>query len=204
MWIQILCLCIAYILWGIPTIKSTFDVANMVKTATVKDVPMDNDAILNKQACQIHVWENGISSPYFVVPLISARIPLISTKVSAHCQVILFMFSLFFTFILPCISITVYGITCTLKEQPDCVSVFPNICMIRLSNVIYIISYLRHHITTIVFTTCTTLLSILSYTTTLSYCISYQKIHVFYLPLFFHSVLSRVATCLPNGLLTRY
>ena len=36
MWIKILC--IEYILWGIPTIKSTFHVANMVKTATVKDV----------------------------------------------------------------------------------------------------------------------------------------------------------------------
>ena len=27
--------------------------------------------------------------PYLVVPLISARVPLISTKVSAHCQAIL-------------------------------------------------------------------------------------------------------------------
>ena len=40
-------LCIEYILWGIPT----FDVANMVKTATVKDVPINNDAVLNIQAC---------------------------------------------------------------------------------------------------------------------------------------------------------
>ena len=38
MWIKILC--IEYILWGIPTIESTFDVAYMVKTATVKDVPI--------------------------------------------------------------------------------------------------------------------------------------------------------------------
>ena len=28
-----------------------FDVANMVKTATVKDVPINNDALLNIQAC---------------------------------------------------------------------------------------------------------------------------------------------------------
>ena len=49
MWIKILC--IEYILWGIPTIESTFDVANMVKTATVKDVPINNDALLNIQAC---------------------------------------------------------------------------------------------------------------------------------------------------------
>ena len=49
MWIKILC--IEYILWGIPTIDSTFYVANMVKTATVKDVPINNDALLNIQAC---------------------------------------------------------------------------------------------------------------------------------------------------------
>ena len=49
MWIKILC--IEYILWGLPTIESTFDVTNMVKTATAKDVPMNNDALLNIQAC---------------------------------------------------------------------------------------------------------------------------------------------------------
>ena len=38
MWLKILC--IEYILWGIHTIESTFDVANMGKTATVKDVPI--------------------------------------------------------------------------------------------------------------------------------------------------------------------
>ena len=43
--------CIEYILWGIPTIEYTFDVANIVKTATVKDVPINNDALLNIQAC---------------------------------------------------------------------------------------------------------------------------------------------------------
>ena len=47
MWIKILC--IEYILRGIPTIESTFDVANMVKTPTVKDVPINNDALLNIQ-----------------------------------------------------------------------------------------------------------------------------------------------------------
>ena len=31
--------------------SSTFDVANMVKTATVKDVSINNDALLNIQAC---------------------------------------------------------------------------------------------------------------------------------------------------------
>ena len=45
MWIKILC--IEYILLGIPA----FGVANMVKTATVKDVPIKNDALLNIQAC---------------------------------------------------------------------------------------------------------------------------------------------------------
>ena len=61
MWIKIIC--IEYVLWGIPTIKSTFDVANMGKTATVKDVPMNNDALLNIQAFYTDVWENGICSP---------------------------------------------------------------------------------------------------------------------------------------------
>ena len=41
-------LCIEYIWGGIPTIESTFDVANMVKTATVNDVPINNDALLNR------------------------------------------------------------------------------------------------------------------------------------------------------------
>ena len=49
MWIKILY--IEYILWGIPTIESTFDVANMVKTAAVKDVQINNDALLNIKAC---------------------------------------------------------------------------------------------------------------------------------------------------------
>ena len=49
MWIKILC--IEYILGGIPAIESTFDVANMVKTATVKDVPINDDAYLFIQAC---------------------------------------------------------------------------------------------------------------------------------------------------------
>ena len=49
MWIKILC--IEYILWGIPTIEFTFDIANMVKTATVKDVQIYNDALLNIQPC---------------------------------------------------------------------------------------------------------------------------------------------------------
>ena len=49
MWIKIFR--IEYILWGIPTIESTFDVANMVKTAIVKDVPIKNYALLNIQAC---------------------------------------------------------------------------------------------------------------------------------------------------------
>ena len=49
MWIKILC--IECILWEVPTIESTFDVANMVKTATVKDVSINNDALLDIQAC---------------------------------------------------------------------------------------------------------------------------------------------------------
>ena len=48
MWITIIY--IKYILWGIATIESTFDVANMVKTATMKDVPINNDALRNIHA----------------------------------------------------------------------------------------------------------------------------------------------------------
>ena len=32
-------------------LQSSFDVANMVKTATAKDVPVNNEALLNIQAC---------------------------------------------------------------------------------------------------------------------------------------------------------
>ena len=62
MWIKIIC--IEYIVWGIPTMESTFDVANMVKTVTVRDVPINNDALLNIQACLISVWEI-VSDPLF-------------------------------------------------------------------------------------------------------------------------------------------
>ena len=52
MWIKIIFIeYIHDILWGVPTIESTFDMANMVKTATVKDVPINNDVLLNIQAC---------------------------------------------------------------------------------------------------------------------------------------------------------
>ena len=79
MWIKFFC--IEYILWGIPTIESTFDVANMVQTPTVKDVQINNDApkhtgLLNLCLGKWYLY------PYLVVPLISAR-------VSAHCQAIL-------------------------------------------------------------------------------------------------------------------
>ena len=66
MWINILS--IECILWEIRTIESTFDVANMVKIAAVKDVPINNDALLNIHTCYIHVWENGIWSPNSYLP----------------------------------------------------------------------------------------------------------------------------------------
>ena len=40
MWIKNLC--VEYILWSILTVKSMFDVANMLKKYTVKDVPVNN------------------------------------------------------------------------------------------------------------------------------------------------------------------
>ena len=91
--------CIEYILWEIPTIESTFDVANMVKTATVKDVPINNDVHLNKQAVKF-MFGKMVSAPLFGSSLISVRVPLISTRVSAHCQAILLVKQHDFTFIL--------------------------------------------------------------------------------------------------------
>ena len=88
MWIKILC--IEYILWGIPTIESTFDVANMVKTATVKDVPINNDALLNIHMRPVKfMFGKMLSAPLFGSSpnmIISARVPLISTRVSVHCH----------------------------------------------------------------------------------------------------------------------
>ena len=66
MWIKILC--IQYVLWGLPTIESTFNVANMVKTATVKDVTINNNVLLDLQAHLINVWENGMCSPIWLFP----------------------------------------------------------------------------------------------------------------------------------------
>ena len=77
------------ILWGIPTIESTFDVANMVKTANVKDVPINNDALLKHTGLLNSCLGKWHLLPYLVVPLIFTRVPLISTRVSAHCQAIL-------------------------------------------------------------------------------------------------------------------
>ena len=87
MWIKILC--IEYILWGIHTMESTFDVANMMKTATVKDVPINNECASKHMGLLNHFLGKWYLLPYLVVPLISARVPLISTRVSAHCQAIL-------------------------------------------------------------------------------------------------------------------
>ena len=69
MWIKIIC--IEYILWGIPTIESTFDIANMVKTATVKDAPINNDALLYTGLLNLCLGKWYVL-PYLVVPLMSA------------------------------------------------------------------------------------------------------------------------------------
>ena len=87
MWIKILC--IEYILWGIPTIESTFEFANMVKTgycercANKKLCASKHTGLLNSCLGKLCLL------PYLVVPLISARVTLISTRVSAHCHAIL-------------------------------------------------------------------------------------------------------------------
>ena len=56
------------ILWGIPTIESTFDVANMVKTANVKDVPINNDALLKHTGLLNSCLGKWHLLPYLVVP----------------------------------------------------------------------------------------------------------------------------------------
>ena len=68
MWIKIPC--IEYILWGIPTIESTFDVANKLKTTILNDVPINNDTFLN-----IECLGKWYLLPYLVVPLIPPRVP---------------------------------------------------------------------------------------------------------------------------------
>ena len=87
MWIKILC--IEYILRGIPTIESTFDVANMVKTATMKDVPIKKWCASKHTGLLNSCLGKLCLHPYLVVPLRSARVTLISTRVSAHCHAIL-------------------------------------------------------------------------------------------------------------------
>ena len=72
-----------------PTIESTFDVANMVKTATVKDVPIKKLCASKHTGLLNSCLGKLCLHPYLVVPLISARVTLISIRVSAHCQAIL-------------------------------------------------------------------------------------------------------------------
>ena len=54
MWIEIIC--IEYVLRRILKTKSIFDVANMLKMITVKDVPINNYELLNMQAYLCIVW----------------------------------------------------------------------------------------------------------------------------------------------------
>ena len=85
----IIIICIGYILWKIFTPKPMFDFANMQKTITVKDVPMNNYELLNIQACSfLMFWNRGCTQS----PVVSCNywvVPLISTRVSGYNQVIL-------------------------------------------------------------------------------------------------------------------
>ena len=60
MWIKILW--IQYILWGILTTKSMFDVANMLKKITVKGVPINSYELLNIQTISYVLELHPISS----------------------------------------------------------------------------------------------------------------------------------------------
>ena len=87
MWIKILC--IQYILWG-DTYNRVYiwfckygETATMKRCANKKWCASKHTGLLN--SC----LEKLCLHPYLVVPLISARVTLISTWVSAHCQTIL-------------------------------------------------------------------------------------------------------------------
>ena len=60
-----------------------FDVANILKNISVKDVPINNHEFLNIQACPFHVvWNKGYTQSlvvsckymYWVVPLVPTRV----------------------------------------------------------------------------------------------------------------------------------
>ena len=88
MWINILC--IEYILLRILTIKSMFDFVIMLKRLTVKDMPINNCDLLNIQACSFDVFWNTPSTQSLVGSCKCWVVPMISTRVSGHCQGILF------------------------------------------------------------------------------------------------------------------
>ena len=64
-WIKTLC--IEYILWRLLTIKSMFDVANMLKRLTVKDVPINDCGFINIQAYSFNMFWNKGSTQSLVV-----------------------------------------------------------------------------------------------------------------------------------------
>ena len=60
-------LCMEYILQRILATKSMFDVANMLKKLTVKNVPMNLYELLNIQACSLHMsWNRGCTQSLVV------------------------------------------------------------------------------------------------------------------------------------------
>ena len=81
MWIQIL------------TTKTMFDVVNMLKKNTVKDMPIDSYELLNTQTCSFHVFWNTGCTQYLVISCKYWVVPLIYTRVSGYMQFIIFRHS---------------------------------------------------------------------------------------------------------------
>ena len=77
LWIEILW--IEYLLWKILSTKSMFDVANMLKELSVKDVPMNNYELLNIQACLFHMfWNRGLH------PISRGKLQVLSSSPNIH------------------------------------------------------------------------------------------------------------------------
>ena len=78
-------LAIEYILWRILTTKSMFDVANMLKKLSVKDVPMNIYKLLNIPVCSfIMFWNWGFTQSLVVNCKYCWVVPVIFIRVSGY------------------------------------------------------------------------------------------------------------------------
>ena len=73
-----------------------FSIAIILKRLTIKDVPMIIHELLNIKACSFHVLEWGLHTQSLVASCKYWVAPLISTRVSDYCQVILLKLGIFY------------------------------------------------------------------------------------------------------------